>query len=164
MCIAILCFLGCGVINFEIAYPPNQAVFLHDQNVRAKISWKQKELLRWNKKHFQSFKGLSVAKNWPESAGGGGRSQPISHGTPPEITSNKTQDKTSLNTHLWIKGFCCVLHIVMLISNRHASKERYLIHTLRESLYSVWMRTRNNSVSGHFPSSDTFLILHVTHK
>ena len=31
--------------------------FLHDQKVITKtlISWEQKELLRWNKKHFPSF-------------------------------------------------------------------------------------------------------------
>ena len=35
---------------------------------------------------------------WKKGWGGGVRSQPTSYGTPPEITSNKAQDKTSLNT------------------------------------------------------------------
>ena len=35
----------------------HQVVFLYDQNVKTKlsISWRQKQLLRWNKKHFSSF-------------------------------------------------------------------------------------------------------------
>ena len=33
MCIAIACYPGCNVINFEI----NLTVFLHDQKVRTKI-------------------------------------------------------------------------------------------------------------------------------
>ena len=35
----------------------NQNVFLYDEEVKAKIwiSWEQKELLRWNEKHFSSF-------------------------------------------------------------------------------------------------------------
>ena len=43
----------------------NQAVFLHDQNVRTKIeiSWERKEPLTWNKKHFLScLKGFQLPK------------------------------------------------------------------------------------------------------
>ena len=43
----------------------------HDQKVKTKIEiyWEWKELLWWNKKHFSSFKGFSVATNCltPES-------------------------------------------------------------------------------------------------
>ena len=46
-------------------YLSNQAVFLHDQNVRTKIwiSWERKELLTWNEKHFLScLKGFQLPK------------------------------------------------------------------------------------------------------
>ena len=39
--------------------------FLHNQNVMTKtqVSWEQRELLRWNKKHFGSFlKGFQLSK------------------------------------------------------------------------------------------------------
>ena len=58
MCIATVFFRGCDVINFEINfYLSNQAVILHAQKLKTKISisWERKELLRWNKKHFSSF-------------------------------------------------------------------------------------------------------------
>ena len=67
MCIAIVCKLGCDVINFEVnliflIWP----FFLHNQKVVTKtyISWELKELLRWNKKHFSSFlKGFQSSKS-----------------------------------------------------------------------------------------------------
>ena len=40
-------------------------LFLHDQKVKTKIyiSWEQRKLLRWNKKHFSSFlKGFNLSK------------------------------------------------------------------------------------------------------
>ena len=43
----------------------NQALLIHDQKVKPKtsISWKRKELLRWNKNHFSSLlKGFSCQK------------------------------------------------------------------------------------------------------
>ena len=45
--------------------------FLHDQKVLTKTlkSWEQKELLRWNKKHFSSFsKGFQLSKKGSECA------------------------------------------------------------------------------------------------
>ena len=55
LCIVIVCYPVSEVIIFEnylsIFY---QAVFLHNQKSAAKIE-KQKELLRWNKKHFSLF-------------------------------------------------------------------------------------------------------------
>ena len=49
MCIAIVCFPGCEMINFETKfYVSNQSAFLHNQKVKTKIliSWERKELLR----------------------------------------------------------------------------------------------------------------------
>ena len=47
MCIAIVCFPGCDVINIEIIFfLSNEAVFLHNQNSIKKSG---------NKKHFSSF-------------------------------------------------------------------------------------------------------------
>ena len=55
MCIEIVCEPGCDVMNFEV-----KLIFLikpfslRDQKVVTKtyMSWEQKQLLRWNKKHF----------------------------------------------------------------------------------------------------------------
>ena len=46
-------------------YLSYQANFVHDQKVKTNIEifWERKEHLKWNKKHFHRFKGLSVAKN-----------------------------------------------------------------------------------------------------
>ena len=57
MCIAIICFPDCDVINFGINLTPNQAIFLYDRKAKTKIEipWERKELLRWNKKHFSLF-------------------------------------------------------------------------------------------------------------
>ena len=55
MCIAIACYPGCDVMDFEINLTfLIQPFFLYDQKVLTKtlISWERKELLRWNKKHF----------------------------------------------------------------------------------------------------------------
>ena len=38
MCVAVVCSAGSDVINFEINLLSNQAVFLHDQKVKAKPS------------------------------------------------------------------------------------------------------------------------------
>ena len=38
MCVTIVCSAGSDVINFEINLVSNQAVFLHDQKVKAKPS------------------------------------------------------------------------------------------------------------------------------
>ena len=65
MCIVIVCYPVCVVINFKIHHS-HQAVCLHDQKLRTKIeiSQGQKVLLRWNKKAFYIiFKGLSVVRN-----------------------------------------------------------------------------------------------------
>ena len=64
MCIAIVCFRGCDVINFEINLS-NQGVFEHDQKGKTKIQifWERRELLRWNKKKFSLFlKGFHLSK------------------------------------------------------------------------------------------------------
>ena len=45
-------------MDFEInLFFLNESFFLHDQKVKTKteISWEQKELSRWNDKHFSSF-------------------------------------------------------------------------------------------------------------
>ena len=58
MCIAIVCYPGCDVMDFEINLIfLIKPFFLQDQKVMAKteISWERKELLRSNKKHFSSF-------------------------------------------------------------------------------------------------------------
>ena len=58
MYIVIVCLPGCDVINFEINLIfLTKMLFLHDQKGKTKIliSWEQKELLRWNKKHFSLF-------------------------------------------------------------------------------------------------------------
>ena len=74
MCIAIVCWPECDVINSEIKLTfPIKPIFLLDQKVKTKIwvSWEQKELLRLNKKNiFHYFKELSDVKIFlrPESA------------------------------------------------------------------------------------------------
>ena len=58
MCIAIVCFSRCDVMNFKINLIfPIKSFFLHDQKMKTKIliSWKPKVILRWNKKHFSSI-------------------------------------------------------------------------------------------------------------
>ena len=58
MYIVFVCKPGCDVMNFEINLIfLIRLFFLHDQKVIIKIwiSWEQKELLIWNKKHFLSF-------------------------------------------------------------------------------------------------------------
>ena len=66
MRIAIVCYPGCDVMDFEISLTLLiEQFFLHDQKVMTKtwISWERKELLRWNKKHFSSFlKGFQLSK------------------------------------------------------------------------------------------------------
>ena len=55
MCIIIVCYPRCDVMNFKINLIfLNKQFFLHDQKFKTKISifWEQEELLRWNKKHF----------------------------------------------------------------------------------------------------------------
>ena len=58
MYIVIVCWPGCGKINFEInlIFLIKQ-FFIHDQKVKTKnwINWEQKGLLRWIIKHFSSF-------------------------------------------------------------------------------------------------------------
>ena len=59
MCIAIVCKPVCEVMNFEV-----KPIFLikpfslHNQKVvtKTKLSWKRKELLRWNEKKNHHFK------------------------------------------------------------------------------------------------------------
>ena len=66
VCIAIVFYPGCDVMDFEINYIfLIEPFFLHDQKVMTKtqISWEWKELLRWNKKDFSSFlKGFQLSK------------------------------------------------------------------------------------------------------
>ena len=55
MCIATVCKPDCDVMNSEAYFTSLiKPFFLHDQKVvtKTKISWEQKELLRWNKKQF----------------------------------------------------------------------------------------------------------------
>ena len=56
--IAIVCFTGFDVINFgvNLNFLPKPA-FLHDRKLKTKISisWEQREILRWIKKHISSF-------------------------------------------------------------------------------------------------------------
>ena len=55
ICIAIVYFADCDAINLKInlIFLIKVIIFLHDQNVKTKISWEEKELVRWNKKDFQ---------------------------------------------------------------------------------------------------------------
>ena len=56
--IAIVCFTGCNVINFGVNLNfLTKPVFLHDRKLKTKISisWEQREILRWIKKHISSF-------------------------------------------------------------------------------------------------------------
>ena len=56
--IAIVCFTGCNVINFGVNLNfLTKPVFLHDRKLETKISisWEQREILRWIKKHISSF-------------------------------------------------------------------------------------------------------------
>ena len=66
MCIAIVCYPGCDVMDFEINLIfLIKPFFLQDPKVMAKteISWERKELLRSNKKHLSSFlKGFQLSK------------------------------------------------------------------------------------------------------
>ena len=58
MCIAIVCWPDCDVINFKTNLTFLIKPFLYmTKNARQKlkISWERKELLRWNKKHFLLF-------------------------------------------------------------------------------------------------------------
>ena len=62
MCIAIVCYPGCDVMDFEINLIfLIELFFLHDQKVMTKalISWEQKEILRWNKSIFHHFQRAS---------------------------------------------------------------------------------------------------------
>ena len=62
--IAISCFPGCDIINFESNFLSNQAFFLHDQKVETKTetSWEQKRFGVKQKPFLIIFKGVSVAK------------------------------------------------------------------------------------------------------
>ena len=70
MCIAIACYPGCDVMDFEInLFFLIEPFFLHDQKVMTKtlISQERKEPLGWNKKHFSSFlKGFQLSKIVPD--------------------------------------------------------------------------------------------------
>ena len=58
VCIVIVCWPGCDVLNFEInLICLIKPFFLHDQKLKTKmsVSWEWKDLLRSNKKHFSSF-------------------------------------------------------------------------------------------------------------
>ena len=65
MCIAIVCFPGCDVINFETNF-----IFLIKQlfwmaKKSRQKSKEQKELLKSNKKHFSAFlKVLKLYQTW----------------------------------------------------------------------------------------------------
>ena len=50
--------------NLKLALFFQSSRFLHDQKVKTKIqlSWEWEDPLRWNKKHFSSFKGISFTK------------------------------------------------------------------------------------------------------
>ena len=54
MCMVVVCCPGFDVISFEINLSFFIKLFSHMKNIRTKIwiSEKQKELLRWNEKHF----------------------------------------------------------------------------------------------------------------
>ena len=66
MCIVIVWKPDCDVMTFEVNLTfLIKPFFLQDQKVMTKtwISWVQKELLRWNKKHFSwSLKSLQYSK------------------------------------------------------------------------------------------------------
>ena len=66
MCIAIVYYPGCDVMDFGINLIfLIEPFFLNDQKVMTKtlISWERKELLRWNKEYFSSFlKGFQLWK------------------------------------------------------------------------------------------------------
>ena len=66
MCIAIVCEPGCHVINFQINIILLIKSFLYiteKVNTKNSLSSEQKELLKWNKKHFSSFlKGFQLSK------------------------------------------------------------------------------------------------------
>ena len=58
MCIAIVCWPDCDVINFKSNLTFLIKPFLYmtkKARQKLKISWERKELLRWNKKHFLLF-------------------------------------------------------------------------------------------------------------
>ena len=66
MCIVIVYCPGCDVINFEInLICIIKLFFLHGQDVKTKIwiSWKWKELIKWNKSHFHQFQKLFIETN-----------------------------------------------------------------------------------------------------
>ena len=63
MYIAIICFRGCDVINFELTSSFKSMKIWQKVKTKIKISWEQNKPLRWNKKHFSSFlKGLQLPK------------------------------------------------------------------------------------------------------
>ena len=51
VCIAIIFFSGCDVIDFQSNHTPLIKPLFYDEKFKTKIqiSWKRKELLRWNK-------------------------------------------------------------------------------------------------------------------
>ena len=70
MCNAIVCLTRFWPHTFwNWHYLSNEAVFLHDQEVKTKIyiSWQRKKISRWNKKHFSSYlKGFQLPKIIPD--------------------------------------------------------------------------------------------------
>ena len=61
--IAIVCWSGCDIINFEINFIfPIKPFFVCDQNVETKIqrTWERKQFLRRNKNYFSSFSKSSL--------------------------------------------------------------------------------------------------------
>ena len=66
MCIAIVCYPGCDVMDFEIPLIILiEPFFLHDQKAMTKtsISRERNELLGWNKKYLSPFlKGFQLSK------------------------------------------------------------------------------------------------------
>ena len=67
-CIAIVCWPGCDVIEFEIDLiflikPFSYMLSLKNIKTKILISWERKELLTWNEKYFASFlKGFQLPK------------------------------------------------------------------------------------------------------
>ena len=76
MCIAIVCYPGCDVMDCEINLIfLIEPFFLHDQKVMTKtwIPWERKELLRWNKKSISHhFLRAIIEANIFFFLGGGG--------------------------------------------------------------------------------------------
>ena len=68
ICVVILCLPDCDVINFEVTVIClTKTSFVHAQKIKTKIkiSWEQRELLRWNKKHPSFLKSYHWSK-WKE--------------------------------------------------------------------------------------------------